>query len=900
MSDLIDDTPSPELEPGTRIAPQLRIEQRIGAGAHGVVYRAHDDQLGRALAVKMQRVQTTADAIERLERQARDMARLSDPNVCIVHGAGSHDGRAFVVMELVDGGNAREWLRESAHDWREIVGLYAQAARGLAAAHAIGIVHGDFKPDNLLIGRTSGVTTGWRARVTDFGLTASSQLTSTISGRESASSTAERAYAAPELREGGATAASDQYSLCASLREALGDDGPRWLRRVIDRGLAHDPARRWPSIAQLADRLEAGLSGRSRRVAIAGTAIAGIAIAGGVAVAVAMREPPCRDGAQRISSVWQPARIDAIGTALTEAAGERGTEAWARARDRAATWVQSWIDGRDASCRATQVDRTQSAELLERSMSCFDRRAAELDATLATLAAGGRDAANHASEAIDALRSPASCSDERFLLASVEPPSDAATQSGVERVREHLRRIQGLLVLERIADAGAESTGLEASAAETAYAPLLGESLLVLGEIALQDDRAKEAIETLGRAHLEARQCSDADTATAAALFLARLEITHGDRAMARDWIEIARIEIDRGAVDPKLAIYLVRIEGFLARREGKYDDALALYRRALDLAIELDGEHLLAATVRDDISTTLGSAGRGPEAEVAFHETIAAYDRELGPGSPQTAKTHADRGLVLLGFGRPADAVAEERLALALSTELYGADSPRLFDPTIYLANALATSGDPVAARREAERALQLAQSAGVSDSTDVALALEVLGWCAFIGKDPEATIDYTRRADPLLRAHVGDDSVEVAQNLLLSAHASYELRRISEANEMLERSMAVWKAGGHELHSQAADAWALLSRVQLTLGKNDAAKESARKVVVIAEGGMVAPPILAAAQCCLAAAMIQTGDDAAVARDLAKTGAAQLREAGVKDTADDCDRWAAGESPR
>jgi eukaryotic-like serine/threonine-protein kinase len=914
-----------DLAPGTMLDGDLCVEARIGAGASSVVYRVHDGQLDRKLAIKLQITRTNPTTLARLEREAQAMARLTHPNVCTVHGVGSHDGRAYIVMELVDGGTARQWLHTAPRSWREIVTLYLQAARGLAAAHAAGLVHGDFKPDNVLTGALGGDGgRDFRARVTDFGsvrvIGESHGDGSTPPGRQDAHDTGTseggrgtHGYAAPELSEVGAVApAADQYSLCVALHEAVlghlpdrppavGDTRaiapPAWLRRTLARGQARDPAARWPSMAALADRLELGLAGGSRArmlIAIGGAAI--LAAALGAFAAVLLRPPPCEDAAARIASIWAPTRLAAIGDAMVATAGPRGEQSWARASAIGERWVTRWIDARDASCRATRVDATQGDELLERSMGCFDRRAAELDATLDVLGQGDAAAVHHAVEALDALRTPDRCNDPRYLLDQARAPEDPSTAAAVEQLRTRLRRVDKLLLLERIAAAKDASAGLEAEADATGFAPVQAEAALTLGGLALQDDRVPEAIAALTRAHLGARELGDGALAADAARLLAKIEVTHGEQTMARDWIEIARIEVDRGVADPELGVQLARTEAFLLRRQSKYDEALAEYRHALELAIAAAGEHLLAATVRDDIAGTLFTAGRATEAEAAFLEAIAAFDRELGPGSPQTAGAHASMGLVMLGLGRREQAIAEERISLAMSIELYGADSPRLVDATLYLVNALASGGELVEARREGERALALALAAGVPDSADVAVALEMLGWCAFVGADYPAALDYMRRAQPLLLARLGDAAVEVAQNHTMIAHAAYELGRVAEARDELLLAVAAYARGGNALHSQSADTWTLLSRTQIALGELAAARTSASQVIAISEQGTVEPTILAAARCCLARAMLGTGGDARAARELARIGSAGLREAGQNGTADECDRWAAG----
>src|SRR5688572_11876745 len=128
----------------------------VGSGGMGVVYAAYDPELGRKVALKLLRPSRPGvrrdELGERIRREARVMARLSNPNVVPVYDVGSddHGDTMFVAMEFVEGTTLTHWLRRHPRDWREVLAVFLDAGRGLAAAHAAGIVHRDFKPDNVL------------------------------------------------------------------------------------------------------------------------------------------------------------------------------------------------------------------------------------------------------------------------------------------------------------------------------------------------------------------------------------------------------------------------------------------------------------------------------------------------------------------------------------------------------------------------------------------------------------------------------------------------------------------------------------------------------------------------------------------------------------------------------
>ena len=297
-----DETPAPRASTATvgTTVGRYRLERELGVGGMGVVYVAFDPNLERRVALKLLRA-AGGDAAKRLLREARAMARLTHPNVVMVHEVDSAEGRDYVAMELVEGETLAEWLRARPREPREILEAFIAAGRGLAAAHDAGIVHRDFKPHNVLRSRTG------RIAVTDFGLardahvqpptdplevtlplaegsaSGGSRTPSSLSGiTVTGSVLGTPAYMAPEQWSGGAvTPATDQFGYCVALWEAFtgtrpfvgpsveelreqvatgpqaldASKLPRRLRSVLRRGLDPDPKLRWPSMHALIAQL---------------------------------------------------------------------------------------------------------------------------------------------------------------------------------------------------------------------------------------------------------------------------------------------------------------------------------------------------------------------------------------------------------------------------------------------------------------------------------------------------------------------------------------------------------------------------------------------------------------------------------------------------------------------
>jgi predicted Ser/Thr protein kinase len=268
------------LAPGQMIG-RFVIRERLGEGGMGIVLAGEDPDLGRRVAIKLVRSEVDLPAYRaRLLREAQAMARIEHPGVARVYEVGEHAGRLFVAMELVPGATLMTWVRVQRRPWREVVAVFRQIGAGLATVHRAGLVHRDFKPDNVLVDRDG------KARVVDFGLARVTSPSAPVSPELAASLTrtgmvvGTPGYMAPEQQLGDEIdARADQYSYCVALREALlsGAGGewsriPRRLRAVVARGLAFEPDERYPSMDALIAAL--GRATGRGRVVIAGATVA--------------------------------------------------------------------------------------------------------------------------------------------------------------------------------------------------------------------------------------------------------------------------------------------------------------------------------------------------------------------------------------------------------------------------------------------------------------------------------------------------------------------------------------------------------------------------------------------------------------------------------------------------
>ncbi|NVB39427.1 serine/threonine protein kinase [Pseudenhygromyxa sp. WMMC2535] len=260
----------------------------IGSGGMGIVYSARDERLGRTVAIKLLKPELSGSQASNLGAEAQSLAKLAHPNVVAVYDVGEHDGQLFVAMEYIEGQNLRRWLLGK-RTLDQVLDVFLAAGEGLAAAHKAGLVHRDFKPDNVLVGLDG------RPRILDFGLARApdghEDTATPPSFADDAEATATSmsrhgvllgtpAYMAPEQHLGErADARSDQFGFCVALYQAVygrlpfpSDDlralslaivggritpppvearVPASLRALLRRGLSVDPSSRFSSMDAL-------------------------------------------------------------------------------------------------------------------------------------------------------------------------------------------------------------------------------------------------------------------------------------------------------------------------------------------------------------------------------------------------------------------------------------------------------------------------------------------------------------------------------------------------------------------------------------------------------------------------------------------------------------------------
>jgi tRNA A-37 threonylcarbamoyl transferase component Bud32/tetratricopeptide (TPR) repeat protein len=799
----------------------------VGTGAMSVVYAATDRVLDRKVAFKVLRDPEPEQAA-RLQREAQAMAKLAHPNVVPVHDVGVAAGRMFLTAELVSGCTLAAWLAKAPRTWREIVDVFVQAGRGLAAAHAADIAHRDFKPSNVLVGDDG------RVRVADFGLArrAPSAAATTDLARSSAGLVGTPIYMAPEQLAGAtADARSDQFSFCVALCEALYGarpfaatdlDGlraaiargpvipnrrsvPRALRRIVLRGLATDPAERHPSIEAVCAAL-VRVRDRPRRIAIGIGASALVVVVACVVLFASRRggESECR--APSWSGIWDPVREVRIAIAFA-ATRSPGAEAATRTVSAGlAGATEAWSRAYVGACEARRV---RSARVQDLAMACLADHRARLQALTDVLIAANATVVTHAALALDQLGDAAECGDARRLLDRPDLPADPHARETVAALRAELARARALQAAGKPQEALALAIARGPEVKAAGYRPLDAELAVELGTLYADVADAKHAEATLLDAIAAAQAAGDAAATATAATQLARVLGDQEQRfAEAHRWTNLASGAVERLGGDRTLAANLAMTLGALALAEGDAPEARAQYRRARGLFEQLAGDR----DARYAIATHgvgLGElrGGNAKAALVEFDRARALLEPLLGPWHPRMAELLGDRASALRELERTDEAERASRDALAIREAVFGRDNPLVAATLLELAGTLQIERRFSDALPVARRARAIWER--THDEADIALALTSEGLAELELRQLDTARDHLEQALAMQQHALGDDhpDLEIALRGLVDVYA----RRgdIPHATVLAQRARTL--AQHHDLAADLAelDSW-------------------------------------------------------------------------------------------
>jgi serine/threonine protein kinase/tetratricopeptide (TPR) repeat protein len=692
----------------------------LGAGAMGLVFAAYDPRLKRKVALKLVPVAQHDNADrsertleERLVREAQAMARLSHPNVTSVYDAGSDGKHVYIAMEIVEGTTLTEWLAQRPfRGWRKVLEAFVAAGRGLAAAHAADVIHRDFKPDNVLVGRDG------RVSVSDFGLARAEDDDPTVMSNVADSTSADAritqvgtqlgtpAYMAPEQRDDAraADARSDQYSFCASLFEALWGTRPgglparsrargrvpRRLRQIVERGLRLEPELRYPSMTALLAAIARGERARRRRGIVAVIALCAMAASFAVLPRLSASEPNesgCGGAAARLSRIWDSRRKLAVQAAVL---AHRTTYAptMSRAIEHALDdYADHWVAMHTETCEDSAVRHTPSDSVLAVRMACLEQRRQELEQAVALLA-DSTTPPEHALQVATSLSSVAGCADLPALGEVVSAPNDLPTSLRVDSVRRRLAsaKVQCDAALYAACDSAAR--GLIADARAIGYAPLLAQVYYTIGRAAAESssNHTEQAEHALDDAFLAAEAGRDDSLVVAATVVEAEVigttqaryneAIRLLDRARGSA-VRLATIS-PRSAFDAEGLVLAGRT--YLALEHEDFVEAARLGEDALRHAETSHGRDAReTAGAHADLGAALMKLGRLDEAMAHHERARQIYATLEGPGHPDLLAVEPNIAIELEQLGRHDDAADMLQHVLSAAEVTYGSADDRL-----------------------------------------------------------------------------------------------------------------------------------------------------------------------------------------------------------------------------
>ncbi len=666
---------------GTRVG-HFELEQPLGAGGMGVVYLAFDSRLDRQVALKCVRDRRTGSA--QLLTEAKLMAQLAHPNVVPVYDVLEANGQMFIAMELVPGRTLRQWSA-STRTWQQVVDCFLEAGEGLSAAHEAGIIHGDVKPGNILVGNDQ------RVRVTDFG------LASLGSEKEAVPLCGTEAYLSPEQRAGApADQRSDQYAFAVSLHEALfgslpgqpptrKSGAPASVRRVLERGLAEKPGARFASMRALLTKLQSARRAVWRFVAAALATVVLLSVLtfalGGRRAAAAQ----CDAAADELRSPWtSEARTrtrEAFKRTGVSYAGETLTRVEATLED----WQHTFERVRDAACASPNPTRQ---------LGCLGESAQDAQAVITQLEDADVAVVLHAVAATQQLSSSERCLTPKLS----EPPRPSAAFNEVK--------------------------GQIARARATAAAGKYREALPLIEEAVKAADASGElALRASSRALLGGVQglvgkYDEAAVTLPEALRLA--ELAQDDRARALAWADLVQLEYLRGHHDQ-----VILLSG----------PALGATERIKDVRLVTD--------VMGTLGASLSEKGEPAKAKALLEEAVRQRSEAYGAADRRTAAMLSVLANALAMSGDLAAAITAHQQSLAAAEAAFGASHPEsaiirqnLGDDYLY-----GLQGD--LAITELSRAVETLTAANGAKAREVVIGTTDLGLAQLISGHPEEARD-------------------------------------------------------------------------------------------------------------------------------------------------------------
>jgi tetratricopeptide (TPR) repeat protein/predicted Ser/Thr protein kinase len=681
---------------------------KIGRGGMGIVYSAYDPELDRRVALKVLAKTGEDKGRVRMLREAQAIARISHPNVIPVHDVGHVDGRVFIAMEFIEGHTLTQWLESQRRDWTAVLDVYLRAGEGLAAAHAQGLVHRDFKPDNVMIGDDG------RVRVLDFGLARTDDrdlddhggaieagrtgpvaipegIEPSMTPLESNLTVAGTvlgtpAYMAPEQHLGEATdPRTDEFAFCVALYEGLygqrpyaGNNAaaiafqvlegevrsappetrvPTWVRKILLRGLSRDIESRYPTISQLLEALREDPTGRRRRsrVWLAGFGVAAVAGVAAAQVAAPAPPEPCARVTSEVDGVWSSVAKARLRAAFSEVEAAEAKEAEREVFAGLSDYANTVSTTRRRACEQTYVHRAQSDTTYDLQIECLDRATHALDAAVGVIAESDANTIIESPRVISALPDVNRCDDLDALRSLLEPPTGPEAEAQVAVVRDELARGMLIAAAGRHAEALEVLDGALANAKATAYEPVVVEARRRHARLVAMNGKFSESVDEYLDGYYSARQIGHDEQAAAIANDLVFVLDVLGERERALEWSRLGEADSLRIGFEVGV-VTAIMYRAMVHNKLGHHQRSLDLYDEAKTKmeAIGDDYKDQLAILINNR-AIVLMALERWDEAAADFEEVLARTQKQLGNDHPQVGLPHLNLANIAIARRQPA-----------------------------------------------------------------------------------------------------------------------------------------------------------------------------------------------------------------------------------------------------
>ncbi len=764
------------LATGTVLGPYV-IVGRLGAGGMGAVYLAYDARLARRVAIKVLHPDAEgADAHARMLREAQTMARLTHPNVLAVYDVGEFGDGVFIATEYIEGHTLRSWLDER-RGWRDVLAVLKAAGRGLEAAHAAGIVHRDFKPDNVFLGNDGRVVVG------DFGIAraiARAQEatppaeTSLRPGAEAQSGANEAAkasgavsgrslhgsahtltgtmvgsvgYMSPERAfDGRDDPRSDQFSFCVTLHRALYGQAPfvysglstyldallepprpppeerrvpSWIHDVVLRGIAYEPSARFESMTALLRALDRDPTRRRLGWTLGACALglSAVMTLGWARHRQNVRNE-CRGGESLIAATWGPDARAKVGAGITATAVPLASDYAARTQGSLDAYAAEWARVHREASEATLLRAQDSAQTMKDRLTCLDGERDELAALVDVLSRADAVVARNAISAAYGLPLPRACLEPRTARAASLAAETPERRGRVTALRRSVAEAEAQRMTGKFDAALNAATRALVEARAIPHRQSEAELLFLVAasKRELEDDAVARISFEEAFAASEAAG-NDSLAAIAAATISLELSDSLADTRGAERWLATAKGIREREGPDDRAEAEVLEAEIQLGAIDGHADRVLVLRDRLIALLQRLYGaSHPRIAVAIANRGYDLASAGKPDLAVVEFRRAIAMQELLFGPDVPFLSIYYNNLGSALTQSGRYAEGQGALQRALALVAPL-GATSPHNVLPLASLAELENRIGDRDAALTAAERAIAIVDASGESE---------------------------------------------------------------------------------------------------------------------------------------------------------------------------------------